>query len=91
MGKHITAHKEVTVKQPSEWHFTCDTCGYTFKKGERKVTYYSSGEKGKKYGCNDKPCTPFSNPKDYEYQWDIETRRYVWVKIAAHNSEEDKG
>lgn len=79
MSKEVTAYKEVTVKVPKSYKYTCDTCGYEFKKGERKVSYYST--KGKQHACYNKPCSPFSNPKDHEYIWSIEKQSYVWEKI----------
>lgn len=80
MSKVVTGYENVMVKRPSGWYYTCDTCGYKFKKGERKVTYYSSGDT--LYGCKDKPCTPFSNPKDYEWEFNIDKQEYEWVKIT---------
>ena len=79
--KTATGYKEKVVRVPTGYQYTCDTCGYSFKKGERKVSYIQSGKTETQYGCYDKPCTPFSNPKDYEYVWDSRKQGYVWQKL----------
>jgi len=79
MSKEVTAYKVVQVRVPASYKYTCDTCGYEFKKGERKVTYHNG--KGKMHACYKRPCSPFSEPDGYERVWDASTRDYEWVKL----------
>jgi len=81
MSRVIIGYKEVLVRVPTGYKYTCDTCGYLFKKGERKVTYY--GGNGKEYACYDKPCSPFSKPIDYERVWSSRKQNYVWKRTGA--------
>ena len=75
-----TIQKAITkVIQPAIYEYVCDGCGHVFKKGERKVTYYS--HVGKQHACYDKPCSPFSRPKGYESVWDSIEGNYVWRKL----------
>lgn len=83
MSRKITSYTEKVVQVPASIEYTCDTCGYVFAKGERKVSYNQGGKKSKQYACYDKPCSPFSNPKNYEYVWDIERQDYVWQTITT--------
>lgn len=77
--KRVTGYKEVTIRVPASYEYSCDGCGYVFKKGERKVTQI--GHEGKEYACYDKPCSPFSKPKGYVWVFDIEKQGYVWKEL----------
>lgn len=82
MTKTVLTYKEKVVKVPATYQYSCDTCGYIFQKGERKVTYHDSKEQGTKHACYNKPCSPFSNPKGYERVWSTEQQAYIWEETA---------